>query len=405
MAFSLLDSVKNYFHSEFISKAAALLGENNVAVGKAVNAGIPAVLAGIVSNAQANGGGNLLSAAKQAAASGMPEAPENLFAGAGSSLLSTGSTFISSIFGSNSGAIANLISNFSGVKSSTANTILSAIAPIALGFIGREATSNNLSASGLTNWLSSQKQEVLNALPVGFSLPTLSKTTRPADTTYNASLPPAEKSGTNWLLWLLIAIVLIALFWYLMRSCNKNAAPMPPADTTNVAKPDTTSVSAAPPAAPAHESMKVKLPDGTELDAWKGGIEDKLVAFLNDPNAKPGKDVWFDFDDLNFETGSAKITPESQKQINNIAAILKAYPKVKIKIGGYTDKTGDSTANMKLSANRAKATADAIKAAGAKETQLLGAEGYGSMYAKAEANAADEERKMDRRISVSVREK
>lgn len=403
MAFSLLDSVKNYFHSDFISKAAGLLGENNVAVSKAVNAGIPAVLAGIIGNAQADGGTNLLSAAKQAAASGMPESPDNLFSGAGSSLLSTGSSFITSIFGNNSGVIGNLISNFSGIKSSTATTILSAIAPIALGFIGREATSNNLSASGLSNWLGSQKQEVLNALPAGFTLPTLGKTMRPADTTYNASLPPAEKSGTNWLLWLLIAIVLIALLWYLMRGCNKNVPPPPPPpDTTAVVKTDTATVAAAP---PMHESMKVKLPDGTELDAWKGGIEDKLVAFLNDPNAKPGKDVWFDFDDLNFETGSAKITPESQKQINNIAAILKAYPKTKIKIGGYTDKTGDSSANMKLSTDRAKSTTEAIKAAGAKGDQLEKAEGYGSMYAKADATASDDDRKMDRRISVSVREK
>lgn len=403
MAFSLLDSVKNYFHSDFISKAASLLGENNVAVSKAVNAGIPSVLAGIIGSAQADGGANLLNAAKQAASSGLPDSPENLFSGAGSSLLNTGSSFLSSIFGNNSGVVGNLISNFAGIKSSTANTILSAIAPIALGFIGREATSNNLSASGLTNWLSSQKQDIQNALPAGFTLPTLGKTVRPADTTYNASLPPADKPGTNWLLWLLIAIVVIALLWYLMRGCNKNVPPTPPPpDTTAVAKPDTTTIAAAP---PVRESLKVKLPDGTELDAWKGGIEDKLVAFLNDPNAKPGKDVWFDFDDLNFETGSAKITPESQKQINNIAAILKAYPKVKIKIGGYTDKTGDSSANMKLSTDRAKSTSEAIKAAGAKGAQLLGAEGYGSMYAKADANASDDERKMDRRISVSVREK
>lgn len=29
------------------------------------------------------------------------------------------------------------------------------------------------------------------------------------------------------------------------------------------------------------ESLKVKLINGTEIDAYKGGIEDKLVAFLN----------------------------------------------------------------------------------------------------------------------------
>ncbi len=78
---------------------------------------------------------------------------------------------------------------------------------------------------------------------------------------------------------------------------------------------------------------------------------------------------------------------------------------MKIKIGGYTDKSGDSAANQKLSLERANATLAAIKAAGANPKQLVGAEDYGSMFAKANATAPDEERKKDRRIAVSVREK
>ena len=115
--------------------------------------------------------------------------------------------------------------------------------------------------------------------------------------------------------------------------------------------------------------------------------------------------VWFDFDNLNFKTGSADITEESIKQVQNIAAILKAYPKLKIKIGGYTDKTGDSLANFKLSQGRAESVLSALKSSGANPSQLLGAEGYGTSNAKAPADAPDEERKKDRRISVSVREK
>lgn len=152
-------------------------------------------------------------------------------------------------------------------------------------------------------------------------------------------------------------------------------------------------------------SMKVTLPGGVEIEAFKGGIEDQLVTFLNDSTSKAGKDVWFDFDHLNFKTGSAEITEESNVQIQNIAAILKAYPKLKVKIGGYTDKTGDSTANMKLSQERADAVLSAIKSKQANESQLLGAEGYGSEYAKAAADAPDEEKQRDRRISLGVREK
>ena len=58
-----------------------------------------------------------------------------------------------------------------------------------------------------------------------------------------------------------------------------------------------------------------------------------MVACLNDAGCTAGTDKWFDFDNINFETGSARLTAESQAQVKNIAAILNAYPKVVIKIG------------------------------------------------------------------------
>lgn len=122
-------------------------------------------------------------------------------------------------------------------------------------------------------------------------------------------------------------------------------------------------------------------------------------------SSKAGKDIWFDFDNLNFETGSANITAESQAQIKNIAAILKSFPKVKIKIGGYTDKTGDAATNKKLSQSRADAVVAALTAAGTNADQLQGAEGYGAEFAKAAAGATEEDRKKDRRISIGIREK
>ncbi len=159
-------------------------------------------------------------------------------------------------------------------------------------------------------------------------------------------------------------------------------------------------------AEPAKESLKVKLANGTEIEAFKGGIEDKLVAFLGTNYKALGADslkkIWFDFDNLNFKTGSAELTPESQKQIDNITAILKAYPTVKLKIGGYTDKTGDEAKNKKLSADRATAVKDAVTKAGV-GAQITDAEGYGSSVAKFAADAPESERVTDRRVSVSVR--
>ena len=56
--------------------------------------------------------------------------------------------------------------------------------------------------------------------------------------------------------------------------------------------------------------------------------------------------TWFDFDRLLFDTGQATLQPASQDQLTDIADILKAYPQVKIRIGGYTDNTGDPAANL-----------------------------------------------------------
>ena len=81
---------------------------------------------------------------------------------------------------------------------------------------------------------------------------------------------------------------------------------------------------------PVRESMMVKLVNGKEIEAYKSGIEDQLVNFISDASAKAEKTIWFDFDNLLFETGKATLTAESQKQLNNITEILAAYPKVKI---------------------------------------------------------------------------
>ncbi len=172
--------------------------------------------------------------------------------------------------------------------------------------------------------------------------------------------------------------------------------------TTDTTKLDTV---VSQPAVFVRKTMKVKLPDSTELNAYKGGLEDQLVMFLNNPASVAGKNDWFNFDNLNFNAGSAEITDESIAQVQNIAAILKCYPKLKIKISGYTDKTGDSLANLKLSQARADAVRAALKNEGTNMKQIQGAEGYGSQFARADTSAADEEKQKDTRIAISVRAK
>ncbi|MCL4136743.1 UNVERIFIED_CONTAM: hypothetical protein GTU68_005383 [Idotea baltica] len=110
--------------------------------------------------------------------------------------------------------------------------------------------------------------------------------------------------------------------------------------------------------------------------------------------------TWFDFDRLQFETGSATLKSSSTEQIKNIAAILEANPTVAIKVGGYTDNTGSAALNQELSAKRAQAVATAIAAQGIDQTRLA-SEGYGSQHAIA-SNDTEAGRAMNRRTSVRV---
>jgi outer membrane protein OmpA-like peptidoglycan-associated protein len=209
----------------------------------------------------------------------------------------------------------------------------------------------------------------------------------------------------GWLLPLLLFVLTAGFVMYFVQGNNDESVP------GLLAEDDADSASMGIDTAQTTHSLRkhlsIKLSDSSEIIAYKNGIENQLVLYImsKEPADSISKNRWFNFDDLNFKTNSAEITDSSMHQVNNIAAILKAYPNVKIKIGGYTDKTGDEIFNFRLSTARANAVLAALKKAGVNETQLAGAEGYGSEFAKAEKDAPDSLKQKDRRISINVRAK
>ncbi len=402
MAFNILDAAKSFITSDLIGKAAGYLQESESSVGKAVSGLLPASLLGITQKAETGGGNMIMDLAKQAMNSGILGNLGNAFNPGGGGVPDSSPGILHSIFGDKVGSIANAIASFAGIKGSSAASLLGSIAPMVMGFLGKHATENGLSASGLSSLLSNQKSSFLNALPAGLNIGDMLGISSSAPRPAVAHVEEPKKSG-SWLMPLLLGLAAVALLLYLFKGCGGGEHKEEVVMETPVKTADT--LTAIPVTVPAVESIKVKLADGTEIDAYKGGIEDKLVACLNDAACVAGKDQWFDFDNLNFETGSARLTAESIAQIRNIVAILKAYPAAKIKIGGYTDKVGNDADNKKLSQERADAVLAEIRKEGANAAQLVGAEGYGEELAKVAETASDEERRVDRRISVQLREK
>jgi outer membrane protein OmpA-like peptidoglycan-associated protein/uncharacterized protein YidB (DUF937 family) len=223
--------------------------------------------------------------------------------------------------------------------------------------------------------------------------------------------------GGGLLKWLLplILLGLLLLLGYWM--CGKSTPPATPVANTNVNKANTNvntnagananaNVTANANANVERKLAEVVLPNGTKLQAFPGGIEDELVKFIQSDAYKNATDEdlkkkWFNFDDLNFVFGKTELTPESKRQLDNITSILKAFPEVKMKIGGYTDKKGNDAANLKLSDARAKAVKAALEKAGV-GGQVPSAEGYGETQATVAETASDEERKVDRKTAVRL---
>lgn len=80
-------------------------------------------------------------------------------------------------------------------------------------------------------------------------------------------------------------------------------------------------------------TQDVVLPGNVNLQIPRGGMEDRLLNFIqNRAETAANRDNWFDLE------------PQSQQQLSDVAAILKAHPNVRVAIGGYTDQAGQANA-------------------------------------------------------------
>jgi outer membrane protein OmpA-like peptidoglycan-associated protein len=204
-------------------------------------------------------------------------------------------------------------------------------------------------------------------------------------------------------LFIAIAVSLVAFFG--LRDCN--------CDVPHTAHAATHSEAATEPAKDSPFGAAVmeklgkffsrKLASGVELNIPENGIENKLVAFIEDKDKAVDKTTWFDFDRLLFETGKSTLQPASEEQLKNIGEIMKAYPQVEIKLGGYTDNQGDAAANKALSQKRAESVMEQLVAKGI-DAKRITAEGFGQEFPVA-SNDTEEGRQQNRRVSARVTKK
>ena len=103
---------------------------------------------------------------------------------------------------------------------------------------------------------------------------------------------------------------------------------------------------------------------------------------------------------LFFDTGKADIKPDSNAQLDQMAAALKAQPALKVLIVGHTDNVGSIDANLALSQGRAQAVVAALVQRGIAAGRLQ-ARGVAN-FAPVASNAAEDGRARNRRVEMVV---
>jgi OmpA-OmpF porin, OOP family len=397
---SLLDSLKDRISPDVVRGLASNLGESGDSVQHALQTGGVAILTALAAKAQNSGflsqimglisnfgAGNAMGAA----------------AGAGSSITSTasqaGGTLLNMLFGNNMSGIQNKIAEVSGLRASSAGTILASAAPMVLGTLASKVSSEGLSASGLGSMLSAELPKLRSFLPAGFSIPGLSSVSSNVASEVSRVRDEVrpKASGMMWPAIIIGLIVLAGLIWLFNRNSANNAANA----VSNAASQAGNAVANG--AANLGAFFQTSLPGGIVLNIPQNGVENKLLVFIKDPNAQVNTETWFDFDRLLFDTNAATLQPSSQEQLQNIANILKAYPNVHIRIGGYTDNQGDAASNLKLSQDRADNVMHEIVVLGV-DPARMDAKGYGEDHPVAD-NSTDAGRAQNRRISMRVTQK
>jgi outer membrane protein OmpA-like peptidoglycan-associated protein len=143
----------------------------------------------------------------------------------------------------------------------------------------------------------------------------------------------------------------------------------------------------------------------TKADSDNGTVPDKIEIDRGTNPLNPEDDIVLDLtapiilEGVTFETGSADLTPESEKMLLRVLNTLNTYHDIKVEVSGYTDNVGSTSSNLKLSQNRANSVRYWLINKGINPERVI-ARGYGKLNPIAD-NSTPEGRRLNRRIEFS----
>lgn len=409
MTTSLIDSVKNLATPELSSRLASSLGEPVHGVTSGLTGGLSSMLLGILGKTGDPAAmRSVFNTVTDPANDGrVLENPSALVDAPEGALSSVGGQLLSSVFGGRAAAVNDILARGSGLRLASISSLMRMAAPLLLGVLGRRVREGGLNAGSLTRLFEDEREGIERAAPAGVADALGIK--EPVSQEVRNEVPPRERprvyapeeqsSGIRWLWPALIALAAIALF---LGSRSRHRQPVPVADTTTGPVPPARTSGGE--VAPLSSGIQqVRLPNGIVISVPGTSAETKLVAFLNDSTRPADDSTWIVLDRIHFASNSAQLDPDAETQARNIGEILKAYPNAIIRLGGFTDASGNDAANQKLSENRAQTTQSEIEHDGITADRVPAA-GFGSKNPVGD-NSTDDGKAQNRRVALIVTKK
>ncbi|MBK8811921.1 MAG: DUF937 domain-containing protein [Acidobacteria bacterium] len=166
--FSLEDLLGQQQGSEVVNQIGQQVNAEPSLVNTAIQMALPAIISGLAKNAATPDGAQALDGALANDHDG--SILDNL-GGLGSLIFGGGQAprqadaggILGHILGGNQGQVTEKISNESGLNMGQVAQILMFLAPIVMGYLGRQKQQNNLDAGGISDLLTGQQQQIQQA--------------------------------------------------------------------------------------------------------------------------------------------------------------------------------------------------------------------------------------------------
>jgi outer membrane protein OmpA-like peptidoglycan-associated protein len=421
MSINLLDLFNTQVTGQLASQASNFLGESENEIQSALGGLVPTILSSLIHKTSETGGINSIMEMINKLDLGALSNLHNLFDGGKSTvngLMNNGNGIVESLLGNKSSGVSELIAKLSGLKNDSSSSLLKMAAPLLMGLIGNQVSGK--SGDYLSDLLMEQKDYVTQALPAGIgSLLGYTNLFVDSSNSVNTTLKsavdqkmetqPSARESNSLLKWFLPILVGAGLIFYITKDgCNKT-----------VEETITSTEDYADDAAESIKDVVVNTTEGLDenlksafaqvdesaktffegLSIEVGSAADQIKTYiLEDFTGNPR----FTIKNVNFASGSAQLSPEGQTEVDNLAALMKAYPAIKIDIYGHTDNAGDADSNLKLSEARAIAIMMRLVGKGNIDQSRLTAKGLGQTEPIADNNT-EEGRAQNRRIELKVR--